>query len=504
MPARRVLYLDSNQLDAYLWRAGSLTLEGRYPANGEGVAAFTAYVAARRGSLFHLVADVADEGFHYEAVPHVAGKDRQALLERKLSQYFYGSPLTCAVSLGREKAGRRDERLLFAALTRPQAVETWLAVLRAAEARVAGIYSLPLATPGVAARLGMRQPRLMMVSAGRGGVRQTFLEKGQLRFSRFTPLPDAGLKELATACAQEAARTYQYLVGQRLLPRGTVLPVLVLANSDHWLIFSDRCRSTDELEVQLVDTGAAAKAAGLKTAPAGSLSETLFLHAVVANPPPAQFAAPAELRPYRLWQASFALQAAGAAVLVACLAVAGRDWLEVMTLRERLDTLSAAARTDQQRYASLMASLPPLPVPVQELRAVVGGFERIEQQGIGPLPLYRELAAVLDRQPRVELDRIEWSLPGVDGAPSRDADNRPPRYGEGMIFAHLTGEPSLDQRAQIEAVNAFAAALRRNPDLRVTVIRMPIDIESGKALRSGDTLPAAEAPRFALRVGEQP
>jgi hypothetical protein len=106
------------------------------------VEAFSEYLSKHRGSIFALLADLADEGFQIESLPYTQGADRQALLSRKLGQYFYGSPLATALSFGRDKGGRRDEKFLFTALTRPQQVEPWLAALRAVEAPLAGVYSL--------------------------------------------------------------------------------------------------------------------------------------------------------------------------------------------------------------------------------------------------------------------------------------------------------------------------------------------------------------------------
>ena len=53
-----------------------------------------------------------------------------------------------------------------------------------------------------------------------------------------------------------------------------------------------------------------------------------------------------------------------------------------------------------------------------------------------------------------------------------------------VIHGLLPASMAADQRGQLETVNAFADALRKNASLRVTVERMPFDIESGKSLKS--------------------
>ena len=110
MPQQRLLYLDTNHLSALLWHGGTLHEEGHFAHDDAGVAAFSEYLAHHRRSNFRLLADVTDEGFQIETLPYTQGADRRALLARKLGQYFYGSPLSTAISCGREKTGRRDEK----------------------------------------------------------------------------------------------------------------------------------------------------------------------------------------------------------------------------------------------------------------------------------------------------------------------------------------------------------------------------------------------------------
>jgi hypothetical protein len=168
-----------------------------------------------------LLADLADEGFQIESLPYTQGADRQALLSRKLGQYFYGAPLATALSFGRDKGGRRDEKFLFTALTRPQLFEPWLAALRAAEAQLAGVYSLPLLGGALLAKL----PNAADSAACWSRLpRRHPAELLRERPAQVQP-PDAngGLRpaEIAAGCAAEALKIKQYLLGQRLLARGT-------------------------------------------------------------------------------------------------------------------------------------------------------------------------------------------------------------------------------------------------------------------------------------------
>ena len=105
---------------------------------------FTEYLQANRKSLFAIVANVAEEGFHHEAIPFLQSRDRTVVVSRRLAQLFQGSPYTLAVSLGYEKTRRKDEKLLLLGLTNASLFESATRTIRENEIRLSGIYSLPL------------------------------------------------------------------------------------------------------------------------------------------------------------------------------------------------------------------------------------------------------------------------------------------------------------------------------------------------------------------------
>lgn len=511
MAQQRILLIDATQLEAWHAHGGRLTIEGHFAANDEGHATFERYVAAHRTSRFYLLADVVEEGFQFETTPAVSGADRQALISRRLAQYFYGSPLTTALSLGRETTGRRDERMLFAALTRPANFEPWLAILREAEAQVAGLWSTPLLVPGLLARIAPQLKRALLVSVGRGGIRQTLVDAGKLRFSRLAPQAGASAGNLAAACEAESAKIHQYLAGQRIIPRGGVLPVLVLVQPDHLQTFRQHLRSTDELEFVPTDLAQAARAIGLRAVPTDAGAAALFAHTLLRDPPQAQFAPAEDLRFHRLGRARMSLLALGAAVMVGCLAVAARQTLEALTVRNQTELTVFQTQSDLVRYQNLLAALPPLPAGADVLRGVIARYRALEASSASPPALYRDISRGLEAAPQVELDRIDWSLADnadaaiESGAQPTSAQATGPgaaRFAVAVVAGHLDVPPDADPRAQLEAVNAFAAELRKNGELTVSVLRMPVDTESQRALRS-DSGTRSDVPRFSLRLARK-
>lgn len=517
MPERRLLYLDASHLGAFLWQGGSLREEERFAAGEEGVAAFGAYLRRHRTSNFSLLVDIAEEGFQSDVIPYTQGADRRAMLGRKLGQFFYGSPLAAAISLGREKSGRRDEKILFTALTQPQLIEPWLEAMRAAETQLAGVFSLPLLGTQLLAKIQSAPEQCLLVALTSSGVRQSFLEGGRILFSRLTPHSASTAAEAASACADESVKTYQYLLGQRLLARGTPLPVIVLTHPAHMAEFADRCRSTEYLQFRIADLHALCRSCGLKTPPQDSRSDALFLHLLAQRRPREQFAPAAELRFFRLWQIRSALTGAGAVALLGCLLFAGKQFYEGYGLRGRSGEMRALAAADAERYAAIQKTFPPMPTSTDNLRLVINRYEEIEKRSATPEPLYLSVSRGLQDAPRVDLERIDWLLSANpdEGAQAPDARKsaaaavpaeKPgtPMHAIAIVHGTLPVAMAGDQRGQLDAINGFVAALRQDAALKVTILRLPFDIESGKSLKSGgEKASEAVQPKFTVHISRR-
>ncbi|MDK9724891.1 MAG: hypothetical protein OEL88_08355 [Sterolibacteriaceae bacterium MAG5] len=508
MMARRVLFLDSERLTAFLCRRGSVEREGTFAADGAGLAAFADYVAARRNSLFHILAEVAEEGFEHEDIPWVRGRDRIAVIKRKLAQYDYGTPLAVALSAGRRKTGRRDEAMLFAALTQPRHFEPWLEILRQGEAPLVGVFSLPQLAPLLLTGSRPPAPCCLLITLTCGGLRQTYIEHGQLRFSRLTVPATGTAEETAAACAAEAAKIHQYLAGKQLLGHDGPLPVHLLVHPAQAGAFRLHCRDTRDLRFDTLDLLAEAGRLGLRTHLADSCSEALFAHLLVHRPPARQFAPSRERHFHRLGQLRQAVLGTGLAICAGGLLFAVQQSVARNDLAERSEILRRQAAADERRYQAVLQSLPPIPGTIENLRALVSRYEELQKRAVGPEPLYRRIGIALQDFPSIELDRLNWTVVNrvedafvggdrVTAVPSADAGP----YAVADIHGQLPMAMAADHRGQLEALHGFADRLRGLPGMQVRILSLPFDAESGKALKSGGSA-AADVPRFALRVAQ--
>lgn len=513
MVAKRILQADGTSLTAHLWQSGRIRVEAEFSNEPAGLEALSSYLRKHRSSLFYLLADTAEEGFQLEELPYVQGGDRNALLKRRLSQYFYNTPLALSISLGRTKEGRRDEKVLFTALTRAETFTPWLDTLREAEAILAGVYSVPLVLAQCGPQLLTTDDPVLLLTLSRGGVRQTFFDKKKLHFSRLSQLATRSIDEIGRVCANDSAKIFQYLVAQRQLPRGSALRTVILAEATQVPALQGYCQSGQELHFEYADLGAEARKLKLKDLPGDSNAEKLLIHCLASKTPADQFAPATETRFHRLWRIRSALASAGWLVFAACLLFAGKTGLRVAELRDQVDLTRLATAEDTRRYNAILEGLPKVNLTPDNLRILTARYDTLQKRIPGMEPLLVHLSQALNEHPRIELGRLAWRMadtletsasttPVVRSAPVAASTAN---SGAGWVIVEIEAQLPLvlvsDQRAQLELIDKFAARLR-TPQTDVRILSRPFDIESDKPLRSTSEARAqgADVPKFSLRI----
>ena len=491
MRPRRLLYLSASQLTAWLWRRGTLAREAAFPAGEAGGRQFADYLARNSKSTFSLLVNVAEEAFHVETIPCLSGADRRKVIERRLARVFYGAPLVAATSLGHEKGRRKDERLLLAALTSPARFQPWLDGIAAAEAALSGIFSLPLvAAPLLEKRLSP-EPCLLL-SVQDQSIRQSFFDKGELCFSRLTPLPHSSLGGIAQSVAAESVKLQQYLASQRLIGHGQAITAHVLAHPGAFDTLRTSCVDTQALRFDFLDITECARRAGLKTEPRDTHAETLFLHLLATRPPSVQFAGEDLRHSFRIVQARSWLKGAGAMALIACLLFSANALFDARRIARDAEALASEAASARRRYGEVVETFPRVPADHETLKRVIDRYLAEERRSTAPAAFYQEISRALDAEPSVEIDRLDWKIgggePDAPGPGGPDAGSRPVPEDSECLVVRGTLHPGAQATARhvLGAFNRFVDSLRANANLQVDVFRQPLDLASGASLRGGD------------------
>lgn len=519
-----LLYLSTHQMSACQWRSGRLSDEQSFPASDDGRERFAAYLKENGRSIFSLLVNVADEGFHIETIPFLRGADRKTVIERKLEQFFFNPPLRASLSLGHEKSRRRDERVLLAALTNQAFFQPWIDILQESEVALSGLYSMPLLAPPLLRKLHLHQASCLLLTVQDKSIRQSYFHNGELHFSRLTPLQDSSIAGIAKTFAAESPKLLQYLIGQRMIGRSQPITAQHLANPDTWetsqpitahlLAHPDTwgtirksCIDTPNLRYNLLDITKCAQKVGLKTLPADTRCESLFLHLLVSQPPKIQFADDDLRHQFQVGKIRSILWSSGAVALLGCLLLSGRFLFDAYSIAEQTTGLRAEASISRQRYSDIVKTFPSVPIDNETLKSVIDRYLAQETRSVGPYGLYREVSRALQTDPAVEIERLDWKIGESDSAhadPNRStAGSRPvPVDSESIIVSGILKLPANTSTRQLLATfNHFVESFKADTKLHVEILRKPFDIESGKSLRSGDTAPEENPSRsFSLQI----
>lgn len=505
MAEKHILYFTAEGHSLYRCARGKIELEATFTPDEAGVGRFSEHLrGGRRGALYALLADLAGEDFHEDQIPAVRGSDREAIVQRRLAQRYRDTRLAAALSLGAtDDGGRKNERVLLASFTNTQQIAPWLDALDAADARLAGVYSVPLAAPAVAARLGIRTGRVFLITSNRAGLRQSFVEDGRLRFARLERTGEMAPQALAMFVRTETQRLAQYLSTLRVLPRNEgPVQALVVAPPGQRPAFEQELVSDARLVFRTVDGRDAARAVGLSATPPEVLAEALYLTLVARRPPREQFANRAERRRFHIWRLQRAVVAAGFAGFAACAVVAGSRWLEAGDLRSRAETQRQQGAAAADRYARITSQFPVTQTTTENLKVAVVEFTRLAQRNALPEEAFVHVSRVLQQFPQMQLDALTWSTGG--GAERRDA--RPAARGARpakaeAVVVELSGRVNTLQRDDFRGITSqvqkFAGALGGS-GYEVLATRLPFDITSEGTLTGDIGGNSAEAPRFTI------
>lgn len=513
----RVLFLDSSNLTVFRVQKGAVDIEAVYPGNG--AADFAVWLGKHRNDIYLLLADVPDDGYQYEEIPFARGADREALLKRRMAQFYFGTPYVAAISQGRVSDGRRDERILFSAFTRPQFLQPWLDALTESRTALAGLYSIPFVLNHLVREELKLTPRCLVVNLTSGGLRQTFFDQGRPRFSRLTQAPPGlgATTERTVFFVSETSKTHQYLHAQRMITRDAPLDVLLLADGGETQRFREGHLNSLELRFTVIDSAVAVRRAGLLGGlPSGRETEALLAYLLAQSPPQAQYAPPAARHFYFLRLIRQGLMVTGAAAIgLALLTAIGLSWY-ASRASARTEELTASAVSLESRYQAELAILPKINISKDDLRAVMKSYDEVARLAVGPLPMLRNVAIVLNDFPRIEVEQLTWSVtnqlddaqrgarpPTPSALPTDAAHTKPLGAGPFSVLDIVATMPlsmTSDHRAQLDLLNEFVARLTTDAAVQVQILVRPFDVESGKTIKSGGDTIVAEAPRFSVRV----
>lgn len=408
MAINTLFFLTNRQLLVYLRRGAAVELQVRFEGSSEGQAAFDEWLAGQPRTVVQLLVDLGDEDFHFDRIPKVGGRDRTALLNRKFEQLYRNTPYRTAQSQGHDKDGRRDERVLFSALSAASWLEQWLNLIEKHRLPLAGIASLALMAKNVVQHLGFTDERLSLISYHpASGLRQTFVDAQGVKLSRLIPLDENEQHDLGNRILNESRRALQYLASLRLITRDDKLDVVTLLPKAQQDAISAICVNQDQLRFSFVEPTYVLSKFGIK-ADAGVDAQYMYALMALKQAPLNNYAPPSRRWYYHLWQLRRSLIATTVVALV--LAVLGFFWLSTQT-QSQIQQEKQQQQDMRQTQANLQANqvlIGQFKIPSAEMDAVVNLYRQQIKPWPALLPSLQWLSGLLNQHPMLKITSLNW------------------------------------------------------------------------------------------------
>lgn len=495
MKHRLLLFLSSDRLHAQLMDGGKIASQYEFSDSPDGHDAFAVMLQSVSCQTYLLV-DLIEEDFRQETVPHLIGGKRNALLQRKFEQFYRATPFRQATLLQRQKGGRRDDDMLFSALTNPALIVPWLDIMLAQRVPLVGIYSVPQ----ISAPLVKDHPssHLLLISWEKySGLRQTYFSDHRLQISRLTPITaDVSFHQ---AVVTELGRTYQYLKSLSLLPAGQTLDVRLMGHHRDLVDLQMELPRDADMRYEFVDLAQVAKQFRIDYDFADSDASQVFLHQLVAEPPKAHYANAEHTRYNMLCRLRSALNWGSAALLLSSLLLAAAGiWQSSSDAGEAAELKAQAMRT-QEEIRNITLSFPATKTPASDMKSAVQIMRKLNRYGQIPDEVLRPLSATLDRYPQVELDGLAWHTDASEPVADNTLADVPARIV--TLDGRLTGFAG-DYRAALNYLEDFRGALGAQ-GYQVTVLRRPLDVSPTGSI-SDQREAGAGMPGFSLKLSMRP
>jgi hypothetical protein len=530
--ARHFLYLTNSRLVSMMTQGRRIVGRREFAVTSTAAAEFERHLQGYAEVPVHLLTDLAEEDFRLDTVPHVGARDREAILARKLAQMFRNTPFRHAEVQGREAEGRRDDRVLYTAITNPEVLRPWLDVIEKLRTPLAGIYSAAIFSSVMLEELDLLFPHTLLVTFTPGGaMRQTYFRDREIKFSRLTPIDPEEGQSLGTLISEETTRTWQYLDSLRHFAEDDRLEVCVMLHGTDRVLVQPALRDFAQIQHRILDMEQVAAKLGLKPAPLSSTAEEVFVHLYMLRPVANHFASPEMRRFETLRSARSWLRRVAVVLLAAGVGWGAWNMSRAFETTEMDQRVAQQISTANQEYDQITRALPSFGVGGSTMRdsvafynAAIRGFPRITDFAVA-------LSQVLARHPEVRLDQIAWvasddpkAVPALvrtpmsenvpvkavtapeAAAPARAPDRAQAPFSNGRYEVALVeatvSEPTNDFRDALDTVTRLAAEIATLPGTTADVVESPLDTRSSVQLmgRHGEDSPPNMKLRFVLRI----
>ena len=542
---KHFLYLTNDKLVALIWKSGTIVERAVFGSTELAMSDFTQYMSRHRTISTYIITDLIEEDFRLDTVPHLRGGDQDAVIGRKLAQLYRASPFRHGIIQGREPEGRRDDKVLYHAVTNPELLKPLLAAIERVEIPLEGIYSSAVLSGKLLDALNsFFQHTLLVTIVPDFGLRQTYFQNKQIKFSRLTPIIFDEGQPAGDLIAAETSRTWQYLDSLRFFAVGETLEVSILLHSQDRQMVADAIRNYPLIQYRFLDINEVATKLKLKPAPVSSHAEEVLTHLYAQERIENHFATP-EQRCFALYKrARIGLFALTAGVLAAGAIAASFNLYEASVISTAIDRRTVTMKPLQSEYRTVINEISKQTAASETVRDASDFFiHYMRPASAAPGDFMRMFSQVFSEFPHIQLLQLVWQPVGdatvtpnyvvsatpstgllqsvtragpanaAQGAPGAAvAPGQPPSSEQDPLlsdgnFQALIVEAAIrpfdgNYRKASDDIRKFVLRINELPDISASLITEPLDVRSSASLAARDSAqaPVGADARFVLKL----
>jgi len=442
------------------------------------IEALQRFLFKHKPESFNIFLDVMGEEFKHESIPHIGGKDRALLLERKCKSLFSATDLTWKKHLRREKKGRKDDVYLLVGVPLPSVVEHVFDALIQTQQQVSGVYSISILEQEIQLALPSAQQSLLVsrvlgMSQGKKAYRQTFIKDGELVMSRMTLINGDTEEQIFSQLLNEIERMWHFLNGTRQLDAGSNLDVLTLLNDVESVQLQQYKSDSEKIKLSAVGLADIAQKKKLGRRQSFlSLAELLVAYATVKKIKP-HFYPEGLCGAHKTINIKRWLRCCSVGLLSLSLAIVAIMMFLASGEKAKVDTFRAELVKLESHKNNLSANARETDVDPRKMKQIVDLNQQINAYQYGPNKVLGVLSRAYRGFSEISFMELSWAKVEADQQQSRrrsrGRDNTPfinkikaPR----KFQLKVTLPARLGNREVLEKMGDFSAALMEQPEIK--------------------------------------
>ena len=435
----------------------------------------------------YMVVDSMDQSFVQQTLPPVSSLSVGKLIKRRLERDFGVNDIKGAISLGREKSGRKDWNFMMIALEKSPQLMAWLDFIEQVPNRFRGIRLVSVEAEILVKNLerAMGVPKegtgsrwKFFVSHNKvGGFRQVILRDGRLVFTRMAqPVGEANMEVIAGNIEQEMLSTIEYMKRLAYNPQEG-LDIYIVASSgikeaidrNKFHVSSLQVLTPFEVAEYLHIKGA--------TQPTDQFGDVILASAIgCLRKSVLTLSTPTSRKIDTFFQLVYYQRLSAILATFALVAYASNVAYDIYTLQEYTEDLIHKKSVNQRNLSELQATIDKTHLNVDKAHDLIKLYEQMGSEGLSPLPTLRKIREAIN--PPILLKSLDWQL----GAPSKGAPGKaapPPNAaasGTAMTvtmtleFPSMANDPKVFAALSAKVLANFKAAFPPPYDVSYPVI----------------------------------